>query len=379
MDAFANRNHLPYLIRLLDFLAAWEKRPACLTLMAYQWCLVFSEATEGLGQGDTPISILHQEDYWFKLDLESAHVEPGRDLVRPGDNSHARGRPLGLDREQCAHLLLRTLEVGFRLADINRRRPRFDLEHTSHHDQIFEAVFSSGDDEAIADALGAWIVGERSPASSCAHYFAKRMERTTPLSPRLRRAGIRALEHNWPRMSISDAVYLLNCLDVEVDDLVENDDVYAMLNEDSWFQQLREAIHSPTGLESLSSHYWRLLGELPSEPSFRREIVPRDVDVMKSLEEVEDWEKLGVWMPIVWGLLVHKFKPDLVEDIKRVTLKLASHCPPASNSASKCPPALQKLEILCKRIEESDAGAELRLILNRAQTGQPLLGPPPLP
>jgi len=56
MDAFANRTHIQYLVFLVDFLARWEERPACLTPMAYEWCSVFSEATEGLGQDSMQIS-----------------------------------------------------------------------------------------------------------------------------------------------------------------------------------------------------------------------------------------------------------------------------------------------------------------------------------
>jgi len=358
MDAFSNRYHVQYLIYLVELLARWEERPACLTPMAYEWCSVFSEATEGFGQGGVRVS---KRFGWFQLDMEFTHVDPGRDLVHPDDNSHACGRPLGLNHKQCADLLLSTLEVGFRLADISGNRPPLDLNHTSHHDRIFDAVFSSGDDEAIADAVGAWIVGESSPATSCARYFAVRVARATPLSPRLRRAGIRALESNWRAISIPDALYLLNCLHADVDDVVENESV--------WFRLAVRVIRSPTGFESLSSHYWRLLGKSTPESIPYDHVEPRDVEVMKSLEEVEDWEKLEVWVPIVWGFLVWEFIPDLVEDIGRVTLKMAS----------QRPSALQKLENLCKRIQESDARAALQPMLNRARTEQPLLElPPPL-
>jgi len=359
MDAFANRTHVRRLINLVDFLARWEERPACLTPMAYQWCSVFSEATEGLGQDSMRISKFRRGDYWFKLDMELAHVEPGPDLVHPDDNSHARGRPLGLNHKQCADLLLRTLEVGFRLANISGDRPPLNLNHTSHHDRIFDAVFSYGDDEAIADAVGAWIVGKSSPASSCARYFALRMARATPLSPRLRHAGIRALESGWRVISILDALCLLNCLHVDADDVMENKYV--------WPWRLVRVIRSPTGFESLSSHYWRLLGKLTFRAYNR--LGPRDVEVMKSLEEVEDWEKLEVWVPIVWDLLDYEFMPDFVEDIGQVTLKLTS----------QRPSALQKLENLCKRIKESDARTALRLILGQARAGQPLLESPPTP
>jgi len=293
--------------------------------------------------------------------MEFAHVEPGRGLVHSDDNSHAHRRPLGLNHKQCADLLLRTLEVGFRLADISGDRSSLDLKHTPHHDQIFEAVFSYGDDEAIADAVGAWIVGDSSPASSCARYFAVRMARATPLSPRLRRAGIRALESNWSTISIPDALYLLNCLHADVDDVVENGYVWPWL--------LVRVIRSPTGFESLSSHYWRLLGRLTSKSIPYDPIEPRDVEVMKSLEEVEDWEKLEVWVPIVWAYLVYRFIPDFVEDIGRVTLKLTS----------QRPSALQILEDLCKGSWESNERAALQLVVNQARAEQPSLESPPSP
>jgi len=361
MDAFANRNHVDYLIYLVDFLARWQERPACLTPMAYKWCSIFSEVTEGLGQGGIWIRFLRQEDYLFHIDMEFTHVEPGPDLVHPDDSSHARGRPLGLNHIQCADLLLRTLEVGFRLADISDRQPHLDLNHTSHHDQIFEAVFSCDDDEAIADAVGAWIVGNSRPASSCVRYFAMRMARATPLSPRLRHAGIHALESNWSTISIPDALYLLNCLHVDVDDVVGYDR--------SWSWLLVRVIRSPTGFESLSSHYWRLLGKLMSRTIGFADPVPRDVEVMKSLEEVEDWEKLEAWMLIVWGSLVLGSVPESMEDIGRVTLKLTS----------QWPSALQKLENICNIFRDSDEMAALQPILNWARTEQPLLEPPPPP
>jgi len=366
MDAFANRNHVPYLIMLLDFLSTWKERPACLTPMAYEWCSVFSEVTEGLGQDSMRISEFRYRDHWFGLDMELAHAEPGPDLVHPDDNSHARGRPLGLDHKECADLLLRTLEVGFRLADISDRQLPLDLKHTSHHDQIFEAVFSSGDDEAIADAVGAWIVGESSPPSSCAPYFAMRLTRATPLSPRLRRAGIRALVNNRSTISIPDALYLLNCLHVDVDDVVETDYVWSL-----WSWLLMRVIRSPTGFESLSSHYWRLLGKLTSRAIFYDRLEPRDVEVIKSLDEVEDWEKLEAWMPIVWGLRVLDPMPESMEDIRRVTLKLAS----------QRPSALQKLENLCKScgIWDPEACTALELILDWVRAGQSSLKSPLTP
>jgi len=59
---------------------------------------------------------------------------------------------------------------------------------------------------------------------------------------------------------------------------------------------------SPTGLESLSSHHWRLLVKLTSVPNLHPWFAPHDVgmEVVRSFDEAEYWQKLGVWILIVW-------------------------------------------------------------------------------
>jgi len=54
--AIVNGNCPQHLYYLLEFLAAWEKQPAYLTLMAYQWCSAISETARGLGQVEIPIT-----------------------------------------------------------------------------------------------------------------------------------------------------------------------------------------------------------------------------------------------------------------------------------------------------------------------------------
>jgi len=364
MDAITHGNRVGYLIYLFDFLAAWEKRPACLTRMAYEWCSAISEVAGGLEQGSMRIKQGPRGFTGFDLDMESALFDSGRNLVHSDNDSHASERPSGLNHKVCVDLLFMTLEIGFRLADASRDRPHLHLNHTSHHDQIFEAVFSCDDDGVIADAVGVWIVGEKTPAGLCARYFTKRVARAIPFSSRLRQAAIRALERNWRTelaTSISDTVCLLNCLDVDVDDVQ---------NRFQWIWLLVEIIRSLTGFESLSSHYWCLLGELTSKAIAHGRLGPRDEEVMKSLEGVENWEKLEAWMAVVWGFLVYDFMPELVEDIGRVTLKLTS----------QRPSALQKFGNLCKSgvIWESKARTTLQPILDRARAGQsPLESPPP--
>ena len=349
IDAITDGNRVGSLIHLLEFLAKWEERPARLTPMAYQWCSTIFEVAGGLGRGSMRI-----DEGPRRRDMEFVLADPGCDLFHSDDLGHG----------QWVALLLTTLEVGFRLADTSCGRPVLDLDHTSHHDQMFKAVFSCDNDEIIADAVGAWIIGKSTPTGSCAHYFAKRVARATPFSSRLRQVGIRALERNWRSeltMSISETVCLLNCLEVDVDDVG---------NGYEWRRLLVEIIRSTAGFESLSSHCWCLLGRLASKTMPFDRFGPRDEDVMKSLEKVEDWEKLEAWMAITWGFPADSFMPESMENIKRVTLKLASDRPSA----------LQRFENLGKSelFSKSGAGTVLQPMLDRARAErQPLESSPP--
>jgi hypothetical protein len=124
------------------------------------------------------------------------------------------------------------------------------------------------------------------------------MERGTPFSPRLRRVSIHAIEYasgtlRSSRHQDSETVHLLNRLNVDVDDMVERD---------RWVRLLVDVICLPTGLESLSSHYWHLLGELALDTNIV-DFRCRVLEVMRLLEKSEDWEKLEVWMMVLWSSL----------------------------------------------------------------------------
>ena len=52
---------------------------------------------------------------------------------------------------------------------------------------------------------------------------------------------------------------------------------------------------------------------------------PWTMEVMGSLEEAEDWEKLETWMEIVWRCRqTESTKDESMEDVERVTLKSLS-------------------------------------------------------
>ena len=372
-------HHLRY---LLEFLAAWEKRPACLTPLAYRWCSAISEAAARPGPSD----VHTDQQFWrlFRLqpqDLVAGkfadllpliaeegfrEVGPGFDLIPSDGTSHhcARGRPQELTPDYYAHLLSMTLEVGFRLTGPDRARPTLHSGHPSHHEWIFETAFSSDDDEVIADAVCVWIIdGGCMPPGSFARYFAKRVERDTLFSPRLRRACIAAIERTW-RTELEvlglETVHLLNRLGIDADDIAE---------QHKWARVLVDVIRSPAGLNSLSSHYWHLLGRLALTTRIRWDFSLRNVEVMRLLEEAGDWDKLEVWMVVVWLSVPELFGGTpraSVEDIERVALKLFSLRPsvlPRFVGLCQMDPHYQtdaiKLQRICEKAQVEQLPSEL--------------------
>jgi hypothetical protein len=181
---------------------------------------------------------------------------------------------------------------------------------------VFEYAFSSRDDDIVADAVSVWVVGGDPAPGLFARYFAKRMERKGPVSPRLRQVTIRAIElikDNVLEVLGFESIRLLNCLDVDLDDVVDKH---------VWVELLAGVICLPAGLESLSPHYWHLLDKLPLANDFRRTPGLRSVEVMRSLDEADDWEKLEVWMVVVWQSLLESTPTPMMEDVERVTLEL---------------------------------------------------------
>ena len=319
-------HHLNY---FLEFLAAWEKRPACLTPIAYHWCSAISDVA-GVPVEPPPSLQFRRRLQRLRLqdvardrvlsefaDVHFSRIDPYHDPAHTDDTPYHTSRwPRALAPHHYQTLLSITLEIGFRLAgpdcdwstlQLNRAPPKW----------VFEAAFSSNDDEVIADALSIWVrYSGRAPLGSCAHYFTKRVERRTPFSPRLRQMGIRVIERTWDSeldMPGLEIIHLLNCLDVDVDDMVKRG---------VWVWLLVNVICLPMGPRGLSSHYWHLLGRLPLAMDFSQIPGLRKAGVMSSLEKAEEWEKLEVWMVVVWQSLSYSTPVHMMDDIKRVTLKL---------------------------------------------------------
>jgi len=339
MNIIAHGNLLRHLDYLMEFLAAWEKRPEWLTPMAYQWCSAISEAAGRLGQKgtfpstlETGLKSMFREQQALATDDvpnflsstvegEFSQVGPSCDLVRFGETLYNTQEGT---LEVPIPPLLVALEIGFRLATPTNHHPALHLNHTDHHDWVFEAVFSGNKDEAIADAVSVWIAGgSNTPPGSYVHYFSKRVVRDEDFSPRLRQAAIYVIEQIWDRelnISVFNTVFLLNRLNVDVDD---------MEKKGRWAQLLINILCLPGGLESLSTHYWHLLDKLDwhhMEKASQNMNLNSHSTVTDSLEADKDWEKLEVWLGIVWRSMK---RDDTVEDIQQVTLDLLLQQPSA--------------------------------------------------
>ena len=394
MNVLANGNYLHHLYYLLRFLAAWKERPECLTPMAYQWCPAVVEATQRLKQrvilASRQRSPLRQMLYQLALGLPQdpasrppsdsfeesfSGVGPGCDSLRldlrlDDTSGHFFG---GILERTALCPLSTTMEIGFRLIGPRGRQLNVRLEHTPHHDLMFKTASPSADDDVIADFACAWLANlDREPVGSCMRYFAERVESAAPFSQRLRWASIQVIGRvldSELEVSGLEVVRLLHRLDVDTGDIGSGDQW-------GWAELLVKVVRSLGGFMNLSSHYWGLLDKLVLG-GYGTYFSPRDVKVMKLLEGVKDWEKLEVWILVLWrcydGPMSKPIEDKSMEDhkltksIERSTLTLSK----------QRPSALLKLE----RLANLPRGAKdaLRRICDRAREQQSLPKSPPPP
>ena len=380
MNAIAGGRCLHQLRYLLEFLAAWERRPAYLTPIAYQWCSAISEVAGRPNRSE----ISTTNKYFGRLrpqnlvtyspaEREFSEVGPRCDPLRLDAASHrAHGHTRRVHSHIHAYLLSIALDIGFRRVVLSRDWLALRLDHTSHHEWVFESAFSSDDDEIIADAMCVWIVDRTStPPGSPAHYLARRVEKDTSFSPRLWQASVSVIGRMWDKefeVSTLEIVRWLNCLNIGADDMVKNP---------RWAWRLVDAIRSPIGLENLSSHYWHLLPRLVVASKLSRSLKSRDMEVVRSLEKAEEWEKLEAWMVVVWSFLPGSTIPksESMEGIKEITLK----------SLLRQPSALSRFENLCESGNLSNSRpacqefkAKLQHICDQARAEKsPSESPPP--
>jgi len=149
--------------------------------------------------------------------------------------------------------------------------------------------------------------------------------RWPPLSPRLRRLVIRAVElieyRHFQQVGLEDFVALLNRLHVQEAD---------MDTESTWVGLMIHVLESPVGMQQILPHYWELVVRLAVEGDSVVWGQLPDMEVARYLEGRGEWEKLEAWVGFVWPS-----RPELehevpIEEIGRITLTLFHHRPSAA-------------------------------------------------
>jgi hypothetical protein len=251
-------------------------------------------------------------------------------------------------------LLFLSLKIGFRGLDFRDDWLSMGLVHTKHCGRMGEIVFNSGDDEAIADLLQAWV-------TFCGRYRLRnlwprllvRLRPATFTSQRLRQLVIRSVEcvnfQEAGDIKVEELTALLDCLHVGVDDIRPRD---------SWLHLLIYIVRSPEGRRTLSYPYWELLVELAVGASWlRNDVIEYDQQAMSSFEDEEEWDKLECWSGFIW--LLQRPKIDTItEDLERATLSLSRQRPGAVRKLEQwmqrspiddAPEALECLRWICER------------------------------
>ena len=245
------------------------------------------------------------------------------------------------NRQSCEgweSLVLHSLEIGFRHFESQHphgRRIVDKLTHTEHHRELVEVVFECKEGEAIADLLQAWTirrtVGDDDRADAllaiCAGHLVD-VHNLVPLSPRLRQLVIRSIAFigykGFEEVGVGRFVNLLNHLQIDVKDLNHRVE---------WMLVLLDTIKSPEGARDLSIRSWELSAELATTtpfltPRLRERIPTYTPQVMASLLETREWEKLECWMGVVW--MVWRPETDAtMEDIEHAMISLFRQRPAA--------------------------------------------------
>ena len=241
--------HHQRLAHMLWGLAQWTTRPHCFAAMAYEWCSVICEKYRELDEAET--------------------------------------------------LLFLSLQVGFRHLNPHQQWAELRLVHTQHHRSMADIVFRSQQSEVIADFLHAWTsqdaIHEPCPLlRTCGRHLVGLPDLSS--SPRLRRLVTRSVElighQEFEKVGVGSFVALLNRLDVSTDDVDSGS---------RWIGHFLDVVKSPEGRDRLSYAYWELLVEL-SLPRYRsrQDFANYDPQIMSSLRDTQQWDKLACWICAVW-------------------------------------------------------------------------------
>ena len=218
-------------------------------------------------------------------------------------------------------LLLLSLEAGFCYTNPTKRLLEARLIHTDHHQKMANIVFSNGDGEAIADLLCAWTswgdLHESYPQlKMCAEHLIC-LHHLHPFSSRLRSYIIYAIEligyQQFKKVEVEGLIVLLNDLQVCHKDLN---------NTQGWARFLLHTVQSSGKIQHLSLSYWELLAELTAYWSGGLEAQAYNPQIMISLQNAKEWDKLKCWVSIMWLVWPPEGGKTTEEDFENVMLSL---------------------------------------------------------
>ena len=269
--------------RLLQYilcgLVGMENQPDWLTKMAYKWCSVICENYQNLADGQNLLHI-------------------------------------------C-------LEIGFRYHYPKGSWTMQRLTHTKYHHNLANIIFTSGNNEAIADLLVAWTLGHRfprphGPLNTCVGYFIH-FQKLQPFSSRLRQLLIHSIGvigyEGFEEVGVEVFISLLDSLHVEVNDVE---------HEEEWIRLILGAIQSSEATQHLSCHYWDLLVELAIIASQWPELYPTyNPWVTRFLKDAQEWDKLKCWLGVVWMVWPPKGDETMEKDLECGMLSLFHQQPSA--------------------------------------------------
>jgi hypothetical protein len=225
-------------------------------------------------------------------------------------------------------LLLLSLKLGFRHLNPRNHRIWSKPSHMNHQ-KMADIVFESGDDEALADLLCAWIIyPQQLPPTvieMCAQHLIG-LQKMQPFPPRLRQLIIwSTTSTNGHQASelvgVEEFTGFLNNLCVGIGEIEIKD-------QKGWGSLLLHIIQSSNGIQHLSHQYWELLVELVISWA-NREDWTYSPHTVTSLEASKEWGKLECWMAVVWMVWPPEKGETTEEDLEHAMLSLFHQQPSA--------------------------------------------------
>ena len=224
------------------------------------------------------------------------------------------------------NLLLLSLELGFRQINPREGEIKAKLIHTEHHQKMANIVFSSRDGEAIADLLCAWTSRSSSytrypQLKICAEYLID-LHYLHPFSSRLRLYIIYVIEligyQGFEQVRVEGLIGLLNDLQVCTKD---------MHSSFRWVGLLLDIIQSSENIQHLSLSYWEMLAGFVVYWSNWLEDNIYNPQIMISLQDANEWDKLKCWISVVWMVWPPEGGQTTEEDLGNVMLSLLHQQP----------------------------------------------------